>query len=106
MRRGLYKVHFRTQLGSGAGVVVLDNGKILGGDSAMYYVGTYQESGNQFTAVLETRFHTSSMGSVLGVPNARLDIQGTSTGDTATLSGTTPSNPSVRFGAKLERIAD
>jgi len=85
---------------------MLDNGKILGGDSAMYYVGTYQENGSQFTAVLETRFHTNNMGSVLGVPNARLDLQGTSSGDTATLSGSTPNNPSVRFGAKLEYIAD
>jgi hypothetical protein len=42
MQTGLYKVNFKTPLGLGAGVVVLENGMIRGGDSSMFYRGTYR----------------------------------------------------------------
>jgi hypothetical protein len=45
MQNGLYWVEFRTPLGSGAGVVVLQDGNLRGGDSSMYYFGTYTETG-------------------------------------------------------------
>lgn len=42
LNNGLYRVTFRTPLGEGAGVAVLLDGKIRGGDSAFAYSGRYQ----------------------------------------------------------------
>ena len=42
MLEAVWSVKFRTQNDSGAGVVVLDSGKVYGGDSQYLYVGNYR----------------------------------------------------------------
>ena len=45
---GLWTVEFISTLNrSGKGVLVLNNGKIFGGDEGYYYSGTYQTNGNK-----------------------------------------------------------
>jgi hypothetical protein len=57
MRDGLYKVYFETPLGANFGVVHAVDGKIWGGDSSMFYVGSYVTRGNEITAhVALTKF--------------------------------------------------
>jgi len=58
----LYKVEFGTPLGSGTGVVVIEGGKLRGGDSSMYYVGSFAISGDQISASVATNRHTSVPG--------------------------------------------
>lgn len=41
MIEGLWSVHFKSQNGEGAGVVVFETGRILGGDSNFIYLGQY-----------------------------------------------------------------
>ena len=62
MREGLYRVQFHTQLGTGAGVVFLQAGKLRGGDSRNFYVRTYAQSGNHVTAEVTTDKHTEIPG--------------------------------------------
>ena len=103
MNNGLYKVTFRTPLGSGAGVIVLNEGRLLGGDSMISYVGNYVQSGDKFTATIETTTHTAAPGmrSVLGVPDALILLAGSASGDSATMQATSPNAPNIKFQATL-----
>lgn len=108
MEDGLYKAAFKTPMGEGYGVVVLSGGALQGGDSMMYYVGTYSETGGQFTASVEVDKHSSvpGMESVFGPGNNRvhIDLNGQSTADSATAKGSSPQAPSIGFGVTLTRL--
>ncbi len=106
MQNGLYKVAFQTPMGQGAGVVVIADGTVKGGDSGMYYVGTFQEVTDQFTATLHVQRHSNMAGvpSVFGVDNVHLTLPGTSTNTSATVQGTAAEAPGVQFQAQLTLI--
>ena len=108
MLNGLYKVHFRTPLGAGDGVAVLENGLLRGGDSMMYYVGTYAQNDGAFSANLRVDVHSPDveMRSVLGAGQADLALSGSSAGTSATVSGSSPQAPGIAFSATLTRLSD
>jgi hypothetical protein len=107
MQEGLYKVSFRTPIGQGDGVVVLEGGQIRGGDSTMYYIGHYTQAGDTFSAnvAVATHSHVAGVASVLGVSQGQISLHGTSVGNSATLNGTSPQAPSIGFTATLSRLA-
>lgn len=109
MQDGLYKAKFATPIGEGAGVVVLSGGSLRGGDSMMFYVGTYAETGDQFSATVDIDVHSQveGMASVFGQGNNRVHIKlsGYSKGDTATAHGSSPQAPGVSFNVELTRLA-
>jgi hypothetical protein len=49
LRNGSYSAWFRTPQGEGTGVVVLNDGKMIGGDTVIAYTGSYVEEGDTFT---------------------------------------------------------
>jgi hypothetical protein len=106
MQNGLYKVAFKTPIGSGAGVVVIQNGSIRGGDSSMFYSGTYVERGAEFTATVVSKKHTSVVGidSVFGKDTVTIALKGSSTDNSALLTGVAREAPGVSFEAKLTRV--
>lgn len=108
MKNGLYCVSFQTPLGSGAGVVVLRDGKVQGGDSGLYYDGTYAVDGDKFSADLRTDRHDRNTGmvSVFGTDRVTIRLEGTWAGDQATVKGSSPQAPGVSFSATLRRLAD
>jgi hypothetical protein len=108
IRDGLYKVSFQTQLGTGNGVVVLDGGKMRGGDSIMHYSGTYSQDGDKFSAKVVTGRHSNTPGmcSVFGMDHVNISVQGTAQGDSAQLRGTAAEAPGVTFQASLGRLGD
>ncbi len=67
MRNGLYKIEFTTPRGPGFGVVVLNNGKVQGGDTSMYYNGTYEMTGDQFKGSVAVRRHSPGLPPVFGL---------------------------------------
>lgn len=103
---GLYKVSFRTPLGMGYGVLVLADGLAQGGDATMYYRGTYEQEGDDFTASINIGTHTNlpGHGSVFGVPQAHIDLSGKSSDDSASVKGSSPQAPGVGFSAELHLI--
>jgi T3SS negative regulator,GrlR len=109
MKNGLYKVSFKTQLGEGSGVVVLENGKIRGGDSRMFYTGTYNESASTFAGAVVTAKHsdvpgaTSLFGHEGGVS---MCIKGRSTDTSAEMTGMAREAPGVTFEAKLTLLSE
>jgi hypothetical protein len=108
MRNGLYKVEFETPRGSGAGIIALSDGKLWGGDSSLYYVGSYTEDGGNFSARVRINVHTrtSVIQPVLGVEHANLELHGKAQGDSANMTGSAPEAPGVSFRARLSRLGD
>ncbi len=100
---GFYVVHFKTPRGSGAGVLMLTDGQLRGGDSSIMYTGTYSQDGDKFTADVSTRRHTAGMPSVFGVDAITIHLAGKSSGTSASCTG---SAAGVTFQADLNRISD
>jgi hypothetical protein len=48
-----------------AGVVVLDNDRVYGGDSSYYYTGTYETKGGKLTARVKSTYYSGLIGSPL-----------------------------------------
>jgi hypothetical protein len=106
LRNGSYSAWFRTQQGEGTGVVVLNDGKITGGDNVSAYTGSYVVHGDRFTASLAIGRHTQGQPSVFGIDNVDLTVAGNSTPTTASCTGTAKQAPGLSFEAALIRIAD
>ena len=106
MKEGLYSVRFQTPKGAGAGVVFLQGGKLRGGDTAMWYAGTYTDSGGKFTASVAVARHTPGLPSVFGLDNVNIALTGTNTDTTAQATGSSPQAPDVNFSAALSRLSD
>lgn len=83
LRTGLYRATFSTPLGHGSGVVVLENGKVTGGDSGFAFVGNYNEIGDKFSADVRIFKHThDQLGfALLGSDDATVVIEGKVDGD-------------------------
>jgi len=108
MRDGLYKVDFRTPIDMGSGVVMLRGGRLHGGDSTMFYVGTYSETGSEFKATVQAAMHTAVPGvqSVFGTDHVTIHLAGVSDGDTASMGGKADEAPGAPFQATLSWICD
>jgi hypothetical protein len=106
LRNGRYSAWFRTPLGEGTGVVLLNNGKMIGGDTVIAYTGSYVEEGDTFTASITTERHTLGQPSVFGIDEIDLTLTGKSTGTTASCTGTAKQAPGLTFEATLIRMAN
>ncbi|WP_105403437.1 GrlR family regulatory protein [Neorhizobium sp. T7_12] len=108
MRNGLYKVQFQTPNDIGYGVVFAQDGKMWGGDSAIYYVGSYSLDGDTLTATVKTDVHSKypGSGSVFGKDQVTIQITGTVNGDTINARGSSPQAPGIGFNATMTRLAD
>lgn len=108
MQNGLYKASFSTPFGSGDGVVYMRDGQLWGGDSMMFYRGTYTVSGNKLSAEVKSEVHSKTPGmvSVFGADRVAITAVGAHTGTQATLSGTAPQAPGVTLLVKLNKLTD
>jgi len=98
---GCYIAWFKTKLGQGTGRVLLENGKISGGDTVITYSGSYQAEGTQFTAVLKTSRHAPGQPSVFGVDEVEIKLAGSAAGNFATCSGEVEQVPGMVFEVTL-----
>jgi len=110
MKNGLYRLQIDTPLGTGAGVVVLDDGKRLGGDSSVAYIGNYQQDGTAFIASVDASPHTNIAGilNVFGAPNAKatsLSLSGIVFGDEVRMTGTSRHRPGITLQARFRLLA-
>jgi len=79
-----------------------------GGDAGLYYVGTYQTSGNKLTATVNTDRHTHYPGlvSVFGIDKVTIALDGTVNGNVVSCAGKSPQAPGVAFQAVLTKVSD
>jgi hypothetical protein len=88
--------------------VVLQGGKLWGGDEGLYYVGSYTEAGNQFSAKVSTDRHAKVPGlqSVFGKDRVNISLSGTTNGDVVNAKGTAVEAPGISFSATLTKLSD
>jgi hypothetical protein len=114
MKNGLYSIHVTLQdgrSGKGSGVVMFRDGKILGGDAYLFYVGSYTAKGdNTFKGEVLVQRHTSSPDAnpLFGGPSpVGIGVSGTYTEKSAVMDGTAlVGKASQIFKATLRFLAD
>jgi hypothetical protein len=107
MDNGLYKVRFETPRGNGTGVVVLKDGHLWGGDSSMFYTGTYSLQDGVFNGKLVTNVHTIAphKPSIFGRDIVHITLKGTFSREYGEVIGSAREVPDVPFKAELTRLS-
>ena len=107
MDNGLYKVRFETPRGNGTGVVVLQDGHLWGGDSSMFYSGTYTLHDSVFVAKLVTNVHTIAphKPSIFGRDIVHISLNGSFSRDYGEVIGTAREVPDLEFRAELTKLS-
>ncbi len=113
MKNGLYSIHVSLEdgrTGKGSGVVMFRDGKILGGDAYLFYIGSYTTRGDSFKGEVLVQRHTSSPDvSPLfgGASPVGVGVSGTITDKGGVMSGTAlVGKASQIFSATLRKLAD
>ena len=113
MKNGLYSIHVSLQdgrVGKGSGVVLFRDGRILGGDAYLFYIGSYTVRGNTFKGEVLVQRHTSSpdVNPLFGGPSpVGIGVSGTFTDNTAEMNGTAlVGKASQIFKATLRKLAE
>jgi hypothetical protein len=107
--QGLYKVEMHTVHGSRRGVVYAYDGKMLGGNSAFAFIGTYQESGGGDVSVdISTLRHNDDpkFQPLLKADEIRLTLGGRQRGEQYFFEGGTAQLPGIAFSAVMTPIGD
>jgi hypothetical protein len=106
MKDGLYRARFVTPLGAGYGVVTALDGKLSGGDSRSFYVGSYSLEGDQVFVELRIRRHNRRviLPSVLGANQATVQINGRFVGTQAKLSGYAIGKSPVKIRVTIDQL--
>ena len=108
MDNGLYFIRVEPAGGGKAengGILVLRNGRILGGDAFFYYVGNYSGDGGSWKGEFSTKQHTRSdlAVPVFGGKEVTVAFSGTYAGETAEVQATSQERG---YRVALRRIAD
>ena len=113
MKNGLYSIHVSLQdgrVGKGSGVVMFRDGKILGGDAYLYYIGSYTTKGDTFKGEVLIQRHTSSPDAnpLFGGPApVGVGVSGTFTDTAGVMDGTAlVGKASQIFKATLRKLAE
>ncbi len=111
---GLWSIEFQNNSQTfGAGVIVINNGRILGGDSVFMYNGTLKEENAVIHGDLEISKHCSSDISIFGsrsifgsIDHFHLKIVGSSDTQDLMLEGYMVENPQQKINIRaVHRVA-
>lgn len=120
MLEALWSMNFTSNLGLiGCGVVVIETGRILGGDSLMIYIGDYEFKNDIMSARIHVKKYADipsnadispNIGSVsvMGLDDFNLNVKGSLSTDseTLTLEGHVVGNPSLKITINATRRAN
>lgn len=107
---GLYSIQLRTLDGIDGGltgVMLLQDGRILGGDASFYYLGSYSSAGGRWKGEILNQEHTPSLGEVpvFGGYEIGIGFSGTCDDESAELEATALAGKrSLRLQASLKLI--
>jgi hypothetical protein len=92
----------------GTGIVVISNGKIMGGDSSFTYIGDCAVSNGVVNAQLRVRKFSNVPGivSITGLNDYHLSLSGQVGHDNMTLVGHPQSLPNVTVTVRLSRLEE
>jgi len=108
MIEALYGIEFASNMNDGGyGVVVLETGRILGGDSSFVFVGNYEVKNNAVIAEVKCTNDRKHLRSIFGDINEfNLHLEGTPSRREFILQGHMVENPSMKINVKLTRRAE
>ena len=109
MLKGLYKVEMRTAHGSRRGVIYVYDGKMMGGNSAFAFIGTYRESEDGEVSVdISTMRHNDdpNFQPLLKADTVTLSLKGRQRGEQYFFEGSTTQMPSIAFNSVLSPISE
>ena len=93
-------------LDAGAGVLILDGGRVRGGDSAFYYVGDYKVENNVLEITVRLRRHAPGFESAVGRDDATLELRGRVDDSSISVTGKVVEEPAFIFVALLTRLEE
>ena len=108
MIEALWAVYFvaPNQGDFGAGVVVLENGTVRGGDSSYYYVGDFRVKDETLTANVSVNHYAGSLNNIFGpVKKINVALTGNISYEEFTLTGKSIETSQPVF-VKFKRIAE
>jgi hypothetical protein len=109
MLQGLYKVEMRTVHGSRRGVIYVRDGRMMGGNSAFAFVGTYQESADGEVHVeISTLRHNEdpNFQPLLKTDRINLTLEGKRQGEAYHFEGGSTQLPGVVFNSVMTLISE
>jgi hypothetical protein len=108
VENGIYFVNFKSTMHDGmGGLVVVDSGRIHGGDTSYLYKGVYKLDGNIIKSSIQVEHYRGEQLSVFGpIKKFNLSLVGSSTGDSFELKGYLVEDPSMHFAAKGKKVSD
>ncbi len=105
--RGIVGVQYEGTQGEGAGVVVLTNGRVLGGDFGYTYEGNYITKENWMAATIHVANFLPNVASVLGfVGDFDLEMKAPITGNIIKATLSVVGHPNISITAKLTKKAN
>src|SRR4051812_25549137 len=106
---GLWIVQFTAKEIYGSGVVVLSSGKLFGGETGFYYIGSYEADGKVLQARVMVRNFDASVPSGFGisVSHYEMDVSATLQEETV-MTGTAmiTHQPQYSLGIRLTKKAN
>ena len=108
MLQGLYKVEMKTAHGSRRGVVYCYDGKMLGGNSAFAFIGSYQESGGEVTVEISTMRHNDDPNyqPLFNADKVTLALKGRPQGEQYVFEGVAAQLPGIAFNSVMTPISE
>jgi len=109
MLNGLYKVEMHTVHGSRRGVIYVYDGKMMGGNSAFAFIGTYRESANGEVSVdISTMRHNDdpNFQPLLKSDKVTLSLRGRQQGEQYCFEGGTTQVPRIAFHSVMTPISE
>lgn len=107
MLQGLYKVEMRTVQGSRRGVIYVYDGKMMGGNSAFAFVGTYRESDvGEVSVEISTMRHNEdpNFQPLFKSDRINLTLRGRQQGEQYFFEGGTTQLPEIVFNSVMTPI--
>jgi hypothetical protein len=107
MHEGFYAIAFQVGDAVGHGVLHLNEGRVRGGDSLLYYMGSYILDGENITAEIKTDAHAKIPGvrALFGRDIIHITLKGSFAGEECKLTGVAREAPTVKFTATLKKLA-
>jgi hypothetical protein len=109
MLQGLYKVEMHTVHGSRRGVLYCYDGKMMGGNSAFAFIGTYQETADgEVTVEISTLRHNEdpNFQPLFKTNKITLSLKGRPQGEQYFFEGGTSQLPGVAFNSVMTPISE
>jgi hypothetical protein len=109
MLKGLYKIEMSTVHGSRLGVIYVYDGKMMGGNSAFAFIGTYQRSGDgELSVDISTLRHNDdpTFQPLFKADKITMALKGRQQGEQYHFEGGTTQLPGISFSSVMTPISE